>query len=63
MKAASDIYAPVSGVIESINEQLADQPSLLNKAPQGDGKSPDLLPSLAAMKNGDQVLTCVRLVM
>lgn len=37
VKAASDIYAPVSGVIESINETLADRPNLLNKAPQGDG--------------------------
>ncbi|WRT68085.1 glycine cleavage system H protein [Kwoniella shivajii] len=37
VKAASDIYAPVSGIIEEINETLADQPGLLNKAPQGDG--------------------------
>jgi glycine cleavage system H protein len=37
VKAASDIYAPVSGVIEAINETLADQPSLLNKKPQSDG--------------------------
>ncbi|KAK4689693.1 glycine cleavage system H protein, partial [Tremellales sp. Uapishka_1] len=37
VKAASDIYAPVSGVIEEINETLADQPGLLNKAPQTDG--------------------------
>ncbi|WWD18774.1 glycine cleavage system H protein [Kwoniella shandongensis] len=37
VKAASDIYAPVSGVIDEINETLADQPGLLNKAPQGDG--------------------------
>jgi len=39
VKAASDIYAPVSGVIEAINETLADQPSLLNKKPQSDGMS------------------------
>ncbi|KAK8858882.1 glycine cleavage system H protein [Kwoniella newhampshirensis] len=37
VKAASDIYAPVSGIIDEINETLADQPGLLNKAPQGDG--------------------------
>jgi glycine cleavage system H lipoate-binding protein len=37
VKAASDIYAPVSGIIEAINETLADQPSLLNKKPQSDG--------------------------
>ena len=39
VKAASDIYAPISGVIEAINETLADQPSLLNKKPQSDGMS------------------------
>lgn len=39
VKAASDIYAPVSGVVESINETLADQPSLLNKSPEKDGTS------------------------
>ncbi|WWC62903.1 glycine cleavage system H protein [Kwoniella dejecticola CBS 10117] len=37
VKAASDIYAPVSGVVEEINETLADQPGLLNKAPEGNG--------------------------
>jgi glycine cleavage system H protein len=43
VKAASDIYAPVSGVIESINETLAESPSLLNKKPQSDGMSFHLL--------------------
>ncbi|WVQ73499.1 glycine cleavage system H protein [Cryptococcus sp. DSM 104548] len=37
VKAASDIYAPVSGIVESINEVLGEQPSLLNKAPEKDG--------------------------
>ncbi|WVR06622.1 glycine cleavage system H protein [Kwoniella sp. DSM 27419] len=37
VKAASDIYAPVSGVVQEINETLADQPGLLNKAPEADG--------------------------
>jgi len=37
VKAASDIYAPVSGVVEEINNALADQPSLLNKSPEKDG--------------------------
>jgi glycine cleavage system H protein len=31
VKAASDIYAPVSGTIEEINEALGDSPSLVNK--------------------------------
>jgi glycine cleavage system H protein len=38
VKAASDIYAPVSGVVTEINEQLADQASLLNKKPETDGE-------------------------
>ncbi|KAL1409039.1 glycine cleavage system H-protein subunit [Vanrija albida] len=37
VKAASDIYAPVSGVVTAINEALGDQPSLLNKSPEKDG--------------------------
>ncbi|KAJ4489327.1 glycine cleavage H-protein-domain-containing protein [Lentinula edodes] len=37
VKAASDIYAPVSGEIEEINETLADQPGLLNKSPEEKG--------------------------
>ncbi|KAF9512890.1 hypothetical protein BS47DRAFT_1376843 [Hydnum rufescens UP504] len=37
VKAASDIYAPISGVIEEVNSALDQQPSLLNKFPEGDG--------------------------
>lgn len=40
VKAASDIYAPVSGQIEAVNEKLNDEPSLLNKQPESDGESP-----------------------
>ncbi|KAI0375366.1 hypothetical protein BV20DRAFT_1009741 [Pilatotrama ljubarskyi] len=37
VKAASDIFAPVSGTVEEINESLNDQPSLLNKSPEEKG--------------------------
>ncbi|KAF5377498.1 hypothetical protein D9615_005341 [Tricholomella constricta] len=37
VKAASDIYAPVSGTIEEINEVLASQPGLLNKSAEDKG--------------------------
>lgn len=37
VKAASDIFAPVSGLIESINESLGDQPALLNRSPEDQG--------------------------
>ncbi len=36
VKAAADIYAPVSGKIVSINEELADSPELINADPYGD---------------------------
>jgi glycine cleavage system H protein len=37
VKAASDIYAPVSGEILEANEALSDNPSLLNTDPYGAG--------------------------
>ncbi|MES2720475.1 MAG: glycine cleavage system protein GcvH [Pseudomonadota bacterium] len=37
VKAASDIYAPVSGEIVEINEALADAPEIINSAPYTDG--------------------------
>lgn len=37
VKAASDIYAPISGEITEANEELEDNPALLNTAPMGDG--------------------------
>ncbi|MEM8746364.1 MAG: glycine cleavage system protein GcvH [Actinomycetota bacterium] len=36
-KSVSDIYAPVSGVISTVNDELDDQPELLNSDPYGDG--------------------------
>lgn len=37
VKAASDIYAPVSGDIVAINDALEEDPELINKHPYGDG--------------------------
>ena len=37
VKAASDIYAPVSGGVEEINEALEDSPETVNQDPYGDG--------------------------
>ena len=33
VKAASDIYAPISGKIASINEKLEESPELVNESP------------------------------
>jgi glycine cleavage system H protein len=37
VKAASDVYAPVSGEVVEGNSALADDPSLINRDPEGDG--------------------------
>jgi len=37
VKAASDIYAPVSGAVAEINEALEDSPETVNQDPYGDG--------------------------
>ncbi|HSG52889.1 MAG TPA: glycine cleavage system protein GcvH [Rheinheimera sp.] len=37
VKAASDIYAPLSGEIVEINEALVDAPELVNNSPYEDG--------------------------
>lgn len=37
VKAASDIYAPVSGEVVAINEELEDSPELLNEEPYAGG--------------------------
>ena len=36
VKAASDLYAPVSGEVVEINEQLEDDPERVNSDPYGD---------------------------
>ncbi|HZR83154.1 MAG TPA: glycine cleavage system protein GcvH [Candidatus Binatia bacterium] len=36
-KAVSDVYAPVSGEIAEVNDDLPDNPELLNEDPYGDG--------------------------
>jgi glycine cleavage system H protein len=36
-KSVSDLYAPVSGVVVSVNDALADTPQLLNDDPYGEG--------------------------
>jgi len=37
VKAASDIYAPVTGEVVSVNEALNDAPETVNNDPYGDG--------------------------
>ena len=37
VKAVSDIYAPVSGTVLEVNEDLAESPEVINEDPYGDG--------------------------
>ncbi|KAI9242088.1 MAG: glycine cleavage system protein H, partial [Podila humilis] len=37
VKAASDIYAPISGEVIAVNQELNDSPGLLNESPEIDG--------------------------
>ena len=37
VKAVSDIYAPISGTVEEINEELIEAPEIINTSPYVDG--------------------------
>lgn len=37
VKAASDIYAPISGTVKDINEELEDSPAIINNSAEKDG--------------------------
>src|SRR6056300_698791 len=37
VKAASDVYAPLSGEVIEINEKLLDEPEIVNSSPLEDG--------------------------
>jgi glycine cleavage system H protein len=37
IKAVSDLYAPLSGTVSAVNEELFNAPELVNEDPYGDG--------------------------
>lgn len=37
VKAVSDIYAPISGTVVEVNEELPESPETVNEDPYGDG--------------------------
>ncbi len=51
VKAASDVYAPVSGKVLEVNAAVADAPEKVNKDPYGDGWMFRLQPKSAAEIN------------
>ena len=44
-KSVSEVYAPVSGTVSAVNEQLVDAPELVNSDPYGDGWFIELTPA------------------
>lgn len=58
IKAAADVYAPVSGTIEEINAELTDNPGILNTDPFGDGWlvriKPDNQPDLEKLMSASE---------
>ncbi|MGQ9692152.1 MAG: glycine cleavage system protein GcvH [Thermaceae bacterium] len=57
VKTASDIYAPVAGVIVAVNEALTATPELINQDPYGEGwifkLKPDNLSDLDALLDAE----------
>ena len=37
VKAASEVYSPVSGEVVAVNETLTGDPALVNRSPEADG--------------------------
>jgi glycine cleavage system H protein len=64
VKAASDVYSPISGTVIAGNSALASQPELLNQDPYGTGwlfrlqpSSPAELAALMSAQQYEQYLT------
>jgi len=55
VKAASDVYSPIAGIVEAVNEELADDPEIINGDPYGNGWIVRLRPSESI--DEDELLT------
>lgn len=58
VKAASDVYAPISGTITAVNNALLDRPELINTDPYGEGwlfkMTPDDPTELESLMDAEQ---------
>ena len=52
VKAASDVYAPITGEIVAVNDALVSAPEIANSAPYGDGWFFKIKPANAADLDG-----------
>lgn len=57
VKAASDVYSPITGEVVAVNDALGDSPELVNNAPYGEGWmmriKPAAVPDLDALLDAD----------
>ncbi|MEW2704400.1 glycine cleavage system protein GcvH [Streptomyces koyangensis] len=51
VKAASDLYSPVTGKVTAVNDELEASPELINEEPYGDGWMVEIQPSDAGALN------------
>ncbi|MCZ7591936.1 MAG: glycine cleavage system protein GcvH [Kiritimatiellae bacterium] len=58
VKAASDIYAPISGTVTAVNKALLEKPELVNIDPYGEGwlfkMTPDDVSELESLMDADE---------
>ncbi|WP_169392864.1 MULTISPECIES: glycine cleavage system protein GcvH [Psychrobacter] len=58
VKAASDVFAPISGEVIAINESLEDDPEIINSDPYGDGwffkMKPENMADFEALMSADE---------
>ena len=52
IKAVSEIYSPVTGVVTRVNSQLDSHPELVNKSPYGEGWLIEVTPTNFAAERG-----------
>ena len=51
VKAVSELYAPISGIITAVNEELENSPDIVNSDPFGDGWLIKVVPSIPEEKD------------
>ena len=51
VKAVSELYAPISGIIIAVNEELENSPDIVNSDPFGDGWLIKVVPSITEEKD------------
>ena len=51
-KSVNDVYAPIAGVIATVNDALVDAPELVNSDPFGDGWFATITPADGAVLDG-----------